>query len=242
MCIHVIDHVEEKEQELELRPMSYFASETDSFHLSQRNYEKLPPWFFNSDTMGSWNEQRKTFDFYVKIEVIGREGIYLSKKFYFILPQKEGDKPKFACKGIDKNSLTYEKLMTCLDNVVFDANEQTLQYKSGRYYVEIGKMSMKRRLIGTKVPDKEPQGSNIQSVYMARKIMPTFHLKRPRAVDNDTHYCLSQKPLLLRPHDDAHPVDIKNLEKGLVLDPFVYREHAQEINCEEELCVDLYHE
>ena len=241
MCIHVLNHVEEDAEDPEYRPMSFFASETDSFHLSKRNYDKLPLWFFNSATMGSWSLQRKTFDFYVKVEVVGREGMYLSKKFYFILPEDTSEKPKFACKGIDKASVTYDKLFGCFSSVYFDADEGTLMYRHGKIAVEIGKMTMKRKLIGTINSSDQPSASNIESVYLARKIMPTFHLKRPRE-DHKSSFLLSNMPLYLKPHDDAHPVDAKHIEKGQLMDHRVYKGHIVRGDCTDEFCIGLYDE
>lgn len=233
MCIHIMNVLEDRDElDFEKKSPSYFASETDSFHISEERYKRFPEWFF-ADKMGAWSCDKKCFDFYAKVEIIGKEAMYFSKKFYFIVPEDLKEKPKYACKGLPKDSLTYEKLFSCLRNVYFSPEEQTLFYVHGSEITEVGKMSMKRACVGSFTSPTEPLKSNIKSVYLARKVMPTFHLKRPLD-DLSATFFLSEQPLYLRPFDKDHPIHEKDKIKGgtlLELEP-----HS---DCDDPFCLSL---
>jgi hypothetical protein len=236
MCIHIMNLLEDRDEEdFEKKKPSFFASETDSFHISEEMYKRFPEWFF-ADKMGAWNQDKKCFDFYCKVEIVGREAMYFSKKFYFIVPEDENEKPKYACKGLPKDSLTYETLFTCLHSVFFSPEEQTLYYAHGSRITEVGKMTMKRACIGSFTSPSEPLRSNIKTTYLSRKVMPTFHLKRP--IDGlSARFFLSDDFLKLRPFDVKHPINDKDKIKGEEIKDFIF-DHVFE-DCDQELCPSL---
>jgi hypothetical protein len=103
------------------RSPEVFASETDSFHVTQSYCDRLPKCLF-SDKQGGFNVALNTCEFYLTLEkfadktpIYGRCDVYyVAKKVYYVVASDNDKRFKFASKGSNKKQITIDLLMSVL--------------------------------------------------------------------------------------------------------------------------------
>lgn len=190
------------------RPLVLLASETDSFHLPAEAAARLPASFTSGDSgeLGGWRPERKTFEFYVKLEAAAKYCYYVSKKFYYTITEDNG--VKYACKGMAKESLTEQVLIDVMRTTYYDSCGQALKSFARDEPIRLSRSTLKRTVWGGKNSKdfSDALAAPIKSYCLARCVRPSFNLKRPHEMHQyEEPFLLINQVLRLLPFDADHP-------------------------------------
>lgn len=202
----------DKEVETEFKELGYYAAETDSLHMNLTRALRLPEWFINGSEVGSWNHDKKFYDYYMKVETFDdksevkvKKAIFLSKKFYYLF-HNDGGKDKFACKGMSKADINAVVMKNVLEGAYFSHEDCRIVFTRDLECISSNRFA--RKIPGVRSNHKDDFA--IKQVCLSRRIMPSFSCKRPLNPGHDVD--LAKGYLKLLPFDDTFPNTSVRLE------------------------------